>query len=271
MKIAILGSTGNIGGLLTTMFKGRGDTVYPLTRKDTLLDTGYDVIINCVGNAFMGADILNITETYDHMIFSYLLYKPDTIVINFSSGVAGRYGGLYPEATNYYAIAKLNSEAKHRASGYRITDIRLFSSFHSSFKRDKPFFINAVIENLLNKTEHIDNTIDFTRDYISAVDLFTLVCKCIEKGWNECVQAFSLAPTTKYRILEVFNKLFGLKYRMFLCRIPESSTGQKKIYIPSSFSDTHFIGYMPTVSSIDNLVIETKKILAKELNEKGSE
>ena len=260
MKIAILGSTGNIGGLLTRMFTERGDTVYPLTRKDTLADTGYDVIVNCTGNAFLGREIFSVTEYYDKMVFNHLLYNPKTIVISFSSGVAGRLSFDRPLPQDYYALAKANSEAKHRAAGFNIIDIRLFSSFDHSFKRDKPFFINKVIDNLISKVKHIDTKTNIIRDYISAVDLFQVVNKCIEYGKNDVFEAYSDLPVNKMRILSEFADKFGFEYELKDFTIDNPYSGDKQFYTPGSF-DAERIGYKPTISSLDNLISEVRIIL----------
>jgi hypothetical protein len=82
-----------------------------------------------------------VTEKFDNLIIRYLEKHPGTLYINLSSGAV--YGKKIEkpleitspsiidinrlDSGDYYAIAKLNAEAKHRAlSNFNIADIRVF-------------------------------------------------------------------------------------------------------------------------------------------------
>ena len=110
----------------------------------------FDAIVNCIGFGTpekigrAGINIFKITESIDDLIIEYLVKKPETVYINFSSGSV--YGSSFEkpvdssyksvikiqplEDREFYRIAKLNSEAKHRSlNDLQIIDIRLFSFF----------------------------------------------------------------------------------------------------------------------------------------------
>lgn len=264
MNIAILGSTGNIARGLIPLFEKNGDIIYSFSRSlkniDTFNDNNYDVIINCTGNGFIGKDIFGVTEYYDDIILKYLIDHPKTIVISFSSGVVGRFSSHGFLETDYYTIAKLNSEAKHRASKYPIIDIRLYSSFCHTNNLDQPYFINDVVKCLKTHTIYKTNEDNLIRDYISMTDLFSLIQKCIIYGKNDMFEGYSLGSVTKFQILESFKSKFGLVYETSNYCIDNSYTGKKIDYTPM-FKDAEKIGYQPTMTSIENLIKETELIL----------
>lgn len=129
------------------------------TEKDCVIHEGYknfmksshDVVINCIGvgtlNKLRGnyTDYFMVTEEYDNLAIGYLRNKcPDALYISFSSGaVYGReFSAPVGENTmksirvnhiateDYYAIARFNSEAKHRSfKNLKIVDLRIFSYF----------------------------------------------------------------------------------------------------------------------------------------------
>src|SRR3989339_1686542 len=94
----------------------------------------YDIIINCVGLGEPSklkeqiSSIFRLTENFDNMVLDYIDNK-EVLYINLSSGAI--YGNDFSSfvkldsmtqlnmnyliSENYYSIAKINSEAKHRA------------------------------------------------------------------------------------------------------------------------------------------------------------
>ena len=110
----------------------------------------YDVIINFVGIGDpakvqeMGNNIFKITEQYDEIVLEYLKCNKETKYIFLSSGAV--YGGDYKDpvnkdtlatidinnlaVTDWYAIAKLYVEARHRSlPDLSIIDVRVFNYF----------------------------------------------------------------------------------------------------------------------------------------------
>jgi nucleoside-diphosphate-sugar epimerase len=114
----------------------------------------YDIIINFVGIGDpekaqkMGSDIFKITEKYDDMVLEYLKLHKETKYFFLSSGAV--YGGNYQKpvdentvatidinnlkSTDWYTLAKLHAEAKHRALfNFSIVDVRVFNYFSHTY------------------------------------------------------------------------------------------------------------------------------------------
>ncbi len=242
----------------------------------------YDFIINCVG---LGTPIkvrdnpslvFSITEEYDNLILAYLSKFMKSCYINFSSGAV--YGSSFNKAVGdsslceisvnnikpqeYYGIAKINSEAKHRAKGnLNIVDIRVFAYFSRFIDLDAGYFLTDLISSIKQRSEFITNSCDFIRDYLHPSDLFDLVKLIIEKiPFNAVLDAYSQAPVSKFELLDYFSKIFGLKYKIdeklnFVC-----PTGEKSVYCPGSRKATG-LGYQPKFSSLETVATESKYIL----------
>jgi len=244
----------------------------------------YDFIINCVGmgtpNKVKDNQILvfNITEEYDNLILDYLSKFSQSSCINFSSGAV--YGSSFNEAVGdstvrkikannisreeYYGLAKMNSEAKHRAQNdLNIVDVRIFAYFSRFIDLDSGYILTQLIDSIKRKKEFVTNSCDFVRDYLNPIDLFKLV-KLItnSKPMNAAIDAYSLAPVTKFEILKFFSKAYGLKYKIkdnidFLC-----PTGKKSVYYSNSRKAAR-LGYKPQYSSIRTIEEESKIIIGQ--------
>jgi len=134
----------------------------------------YDVVINCVGVGRpekieeVGFDIFSITEKFDNLVIDYLQKNRKCIYINFSSGAV--YGKNFKrpvdqgsisslnvnsiDISDAYSLAKINSEAKHRAlQGYNIVDIRIFSYFSRDIDLNAKFLLSEAMSSIKdNKT-----------------------------------------------------------------------------------------------------------------------
>ena len=102
---------------------------------DQFNDFQYSSIINCTGVGdqtkleLKPYEVFFVTEEIDLLIIKYLYNHPKTTYINFSSGAV--HGTVFPKSiqsdactcidinnltvSDYYGIAKINSEAKHRS------------------------------------------------------------------------------------------------------------------------------------------------------------
>ncbi len=242
----------------------------------------YDVLINCVGAGTPGkvkslADgIFRLTEDFDNLCLDYLQKNQETLYINFSSGAV--YGSSFAEAANsktkieidvnnfnqadYYCLAKLYSECKHRSlTDFNIVDLRVFAYFSRFIDLDGKYLmteiVNAILQNQTLKTTP-DNII---RDYIHPTDLFSLVECCINKaGINEAFDVYSQAPVSKFDLLESLNTSFGLKYEIEGEVNFVNATGIKSQYF-SEFRKAEKIGYIPVFSSIEAVLSEFNLIL----------
>jgi nucleoside-diphosphate-sugar epimerase len=244
----------------------------------------HDVIINCVGvetrnkNNCDFTRYFTVTEEFDNMAIGYLQNRnSDALYISLSSGaVYGRgfstpaeecsvnrlsVNHIVPE--DYYGIARLNAEAKHRAhSNLRIIDLRIFSYFSRFINLTDGYFITDVMEAILDKKVLITDNINIVRDYLHPKDLSAIVMKCIVAGnLNLAFDVNSSRPVAKQEILDYFTSEYGLKYESRNCSENASATGAKSNYYSSSNRASQ-IGYVPQFSSLDTLKCEARYILS---------
>jgi len=242
------------------------------------------VLINCVGPGTLNkpgdsyTDYFTVTEEYDNLCIGYLRDNhPDTIYISFGSGAV--YGEKFSApaednttnnirvnhvaAEDYYAIVKINSEAKHRAfKDLRIVDLRIFSYFSRFIDLTDGYFITEVMDCILKKKVLKTDSANIIRDYIHPEDLFSMVRRCMDAG--KVNRAFDLAssrPVEKKEILDYFSSEYSLKYETVKSLDHASPTGSKNIYY-SNYKNAASIGYKPAHSSMDTIKQESRYILA---------
>jgi nucleoside-diphosphate-sugar epimerase len=238
----------------------------------------YDVIINCVGIGDPGKltgqtdAIFTVTEKFDQMVIDYLKFINDqTLYISLSSGAAYNSAFDHPadelsyskisintlKPTDYYAVAKVNSEAKHRSlSNLKIVDLRIFGFFSRYIGLDSKFLMTQIIACLRSKTSLKTSADNIIRDYVHPKDLIKLIELCIEKNKiNEVFDVYSLKPIEKFGILQCFSEKYGLQYEVTDSHTIASATGNKLNYY-STNRKAESIGYKPRISSLDCLIEE---------------
>lgn len=243
----------------------------------------YDVIINCVGvgtaSKLRGnySRYFTVTEEYDNLAIGYARdICPDTLYISFSSGaVYGRELASAAEENtahsirvnhicshDYYAIARLNAEAKHRAFTHlNIVDLRLFSYFSRFIDLTDGYFITDAINCILNKKILTTDAVNIVRDYVHPQDLFSIIKKCMDIGKiNAALDVISVRPVTKNEILDYLSQEYGLKYEISHSVSSTSATGAKNIYC-SAYNKALEIGYKPKFSSMDTIKEESKYLI----------
>lgn len=242
----------------------------------------YDVVINCVGIGDPGklknevASIFWITETFDNLILDYLENHPAALYINLSSGAVygadfsappdesswGRYAVNHLQPSDYYGVAKLNAEAKHRArQAFNIVDLRVFGYFSRFIDLQAKFFLSELIFCLKEGKPFITGQGNMVRDYIHPQDLMALIERCVDRHkLNDVYDAYSLKPVTKFEILECITEKFGLQYIVQGDHGAVTATGAKNQYF-STNKRAQQIGYRPQFTSLDSVVQETSIIL----------
>lgn len=297
-KIAILGSTGHIAKSLINIFcKESGYELFLFSRNPEKVDEflknketsyhncliqwidtyDYDVIINCIGignPAKIDAFVFSLTEGYDNIILTYLRSHPKTLYINLSSGAV--YGGEWrlpvSESSyvtlnmnnvadkDFYGIAKLYSEAKHRAlKKFNIVDLRIFGYFSRFINLDYQYFMCDVIKCVKNKCAIETSPDNIFRDYVNPDDLFNLIDKCIEQRQiNDVFDVYSLKPISKLEILAHFIDEYELEY--IVKDVSVSATGNKTNYY-SNNKKAERIGYIPRYTSMDTIIEEAKYLI----------
>ncbi len=262
----------------------------PQKRATTLMNDSfkqyrYDAIVNCVGVGDpqkvkeSGGRIFLITEEFDQLVMNYLYEYPKCKYINFSSGAV--YGkelnGIvsleseFKLAVNnisdkdYYAIAKLNSEAKHRSFGeLNIIDIRVFSYFSRYINLKTKYLITEILDSILHGKTFVTDSNDIVRDYIGPKDLFNLVDHCLKypNHLNLAIDVYSKEPVKKTQILKFFTSNFQLKWRVESGLKILNATGMKSQYY-STNKTAEIVGYKPASTSLEILGGEAKCILKK--------
>lgn len=244
---------------------------------ETLLDTKADIIINCIGVGTpknMNNDYtpwFSVLEYFDNLCISYLKKYPKALYVNFSSGVV--YGDTFkhPVKTdtkpnfdvnnlglnNFYAIAKLYAEAKHRAfKQFNIIDLRMFAFFSKFVNLNDGYFMSDLANAIINGSVLSTNNEDMTRDYINPRDLLELIISCQKlKNINCSVDLISKAPITKYEILKLAEKEWGLKYQVCENLTFLNSSGMKNNYY-SENNIYNSLNFSPKYSSAETIIRE---------------
>ncbi len=246
----------------------------------TFPEGAYDVVINCTGIGDTAklkehkADVFKITEDMDAMVIAYLEKNPSTLYINLSSGAV--YGDNFQKPVDaasqsvlninaltipeYYAIAKINAEAKHRAFAHlHIIDIRVFAFFSQYVDMNAPFLMSQIIRALRDKTTFETKSDDIVRDYISPQDLYSLIRLMMEKGsGNECFDVYSAKSVSKFELLDFLKETYGLQY-VVQESIAAHSGLPKNVYYSENKKAAE-LGYVPAHSSLEGLKIEIDKM-----------
>lgn len=252
---------------------------------DGFFTGNYDVVINCVGIAdphkqkTAGIELFRLTEYYDNLILDYLVNQERTIYINFSSGAV--YGTTFDSAVteesvatiavnnivpaDYYRIAKLNSEAKHRAMMDRkIIDLRVFSFFSRFINLESGFLLCEMTRCAKEHRIFCTNAVDIVRDYVAPSDLFTLVELCLKNGKeNLALDVYSAKMVQKSELIELFAREFGLKTQIDeMSRI--SATGTKRAYFSSNKNSGEILGYIPKITAIASIKDEVSSLVSSQ-------
>lgn len=241
----------------------------------------YDVVINCTGIKSLlllkqnPSEVFNVTEEIDNMVIGYLKKNPKTLYINISSGAV--YGENFAQAVSAktktvlsinninasecYAIAKMNSEAKHRAlPNLNIVDLRIFS-FFSHFADVSPVFLmSEAVDCIKNKKILKTNDENIIRDYICSKDLFSLIKAVIKKQKiNDFFDAYSLKSVSKFELLSFLEKKYGLKYIIEKSPRANNKIESKNVYY-SKDRKLKDIGYSPRFSSLKGIESEIDRM-----------
>lgn len=251
----------------------------------------YDIIINCTGainttqSKVNEIEIFSVTEEIDNMVIFYLRNHKKALYINMSSGAVYGENGTKRvtkntktsidvnniKTTDYYSIAKINSEAKHRSlKEYNIVDIRVFSFFSRFVNLKAKYLMSEIVDSIVYSRVFKTNQSDVTRDYIGQKDLYELV-KVVykQKRINSAFDVYSLAPISKFKLLDSLSKKFKLNFEIVENLIRDSATGNKKRYY-SLNKKADSIGYMPIHTSLSVIETELRYILERNIpNEKN--
>ena len=239
----------------------------------------HDVVINFVGigdprrASEMGASILEVTQKFDDLALNQIRKKPSTKYIFISSGAV--YGDVFGEPANeqthakininnisptdYYGVAKLYSEVRHRTfSNLDITDIRVFNYFSRTQDLNAGFFLAQIISSIKRNITLRTTADNMVRDYIHPTDFFRLIeCVLMSSRANRAIDCYSRAPIEKQVLLDLMVDKFGLKYELVKNDqgLFVNATGVKEFYFSLNRAAKD-IGFVPSYSSMDCILEE---------------
>lgn len=239
----------------------------------------YDIVINFVGVGDparakeMASDIFTVTEKYDNIALDYIKHHTQTKYIFLSSGAV--YGGNHQEPANkntvaeidinnlnltdWYAIAKLYTEAKHRSlNDLFIVDVRVFNYFSHTQDMNARFLITDIVRSLRDKKVLKTSPDNIVRDFITPPDFYTLVQAIIDfEPINMALDCYTIAPVSKLDLLSKLESEFGLRYEIDKSANVVNATGAKLNYYSTN---KNTIGYQPKNTSLSGILDELSKL-----------
>lgn len=254
------------------------DEVRPL---DRLSDDGFDAIINAAGDGerakqiALGAEIFRITEAIDAQVTAYLSRFPDTLYFFLSTGAVYGFDAAWPvrpddvlpssiaepDPINFYPLAKLAAEARHRAQKGRIYDIRIFGYFSRFIPLGGSFFLSDLATAVVNHTTFRTTPVDMVRDYIDQAELAGLVEVFLnirpEKG---AYDVYSRAPVGKLELLKRLRRDFALSVSF------EPLPTADPVHLPKPAAPTECrraaaAGHTPRRTSIEIVTAELRALI----------
>jgi nucleoside-diphosphate-sugar epimerase len=246
--------------------------------------TYFDAILNFVGIGdpakigVVGASIFDITLQYDQIALDYIKKRPSCRYIFLSSGAAYGSNFEYPvdkdskaqvsinnlQPHDWYSVAKLHAECRHRSlSSLSIVDIRVFNYFSHTQDTTARFLITDIVRAIRDKTVLKTSIDEIVRDFIHPSDFYNLIIAILNSSvQNIALDCYSKAPITKSNLLMIMKENFGLMYNTEKSHNKQiiNTTGIKPYYYSLNRSAAE-LGYTPFLTSIEGILIESKKIL----------
>lgn len=248
---------------------------------EDFVDESFDVVVNATG---VGSPreinkeptkVFAVTESMDDLLLSYLHQHPECRAFNLSSGSVYGRSAVRPiqpgtPATfevshlrpgDFYSLAKLYSEAKHRSVPERhIVDLRVFAFISRFLDLEESFFIAEVAKCLKEGTVFKTKPEDMMRDYATAEDLWDIIGFLMTlPPQNAAFDVGSARPVGKFELLKLLSQKFGLQYETGQLE-GSSPTGEKNAYYSESEALTD-LGYVPERTSLQNIERELSAIL----------
>jgi nucleoside-diphosphate-sugar epimerase len=163
---------------------------------------------------------------------------------------------------DWYAIAKLHAECKHRAlPDLAITDLRVFNYFSRHQDLDARFFITDILRAIRANDVLKTSPGTMVRDYLHPDDFYQLVTRVLDAPpANGALDCYSAAPVDKAALLDAMAQRYGLRYEVAQAPAGVNATGAKPHYY-SLDRRAAGLGYAPAHTSLDGIRIEADAIL----------
>lgn len=244
---------------------------------------GADALLNFVGvgdparAVAMGADIFDVTLHYDALALAHLRRHPHCRYVFLSSGAA--YGGGFTQPAgpgtrasialndlqpqDWYAVAKLHAECRHRAlAGLAIVDLRVFNYFSRSQDPAARFLICDILRAIVDGSVLQTSSDYIVRDYLHPSDFYQLVMAVLRAPpGNAALDCYSRAPIDKPSLLAAMQEQFGLRYELRPGAAGVNATGGKPHYYSTSRRAAEF-GYTPSLTSEQGISMEMRALCA---------
>lgn len=261
--------------------------VKPYGDFETAPSGSFDVVLNFVGSgnpaqtASLGKELWDITQKFDAMAMSYIGRDPVCRYIFISSGAI--FGGdfmspvradsvacIWPNSIRtdaWYGLAKLNAELLHRRfTDLAIVDVRVFNYFSHSADLEARFLVTDILRSIRDDVVFETSSIDIVRDYIGPTDFSQIIRSILNsQAINVAIDCYTKMPVSKLEMLEVFAAEFGLKYRLIDFDTGLNATGNKVNYYSTNHRANEVFDYIPSLSSLETLVRESREIGMAEL------
>lgn len=242
----------------------------------------FDAILNFVGVgdpaklAALGGEIFDITSCYDEMALAYLRDHPRCKYIFMSSGAA--YGGSFKDPAgddtsavvpinylrpeNWYGVAKLHAECRHRAmSSHAIVDLRVFNYFSHTQDLTARFLMTDILRAIRDGSKLVTSAENIVRDYIGPRDFFALVSLFLDAPFvNAAFDCYTRSPVDKMSLLNAMQVEFGLTFELTEKPAGVNGTGGKQAYYSTSRAASS-IGYRPEKTALETVLDESRLVL----------
>jgi nucleoside-diphosphate-sugar epimerase len=261
--------------------------VYPT---DSFGTEQFDIVINAIGVSDttqileMGSQAFEINRQYDERVMSYLDSFPASKYIYISSGAV--YGGEFqdpatnkslarvnlnaPSQIDWYGLAKLSSEIRHRSKpSFAIVDVRVYGYMSPWLPLDKPFLLADIAKALIHQIPLRTDRRDFWRDYIGPSELACVVFAVMDSPpHNTSIDVYSAAPILKTEMLEVLTRQFSLMID-FISDAPINTAATYKFNYFTKDKRAADFGFSPGRASERVIVEELCSLLAASKSQLG--
>lgn len=257
---------------------------YLVLHYDDFGDDRYSAIINFVGAGdpgkikSIGESIFDITYKYDELALSYLRSYVECKYIFLSSGAI--YNSAYEHPVgqntdaivpvnrfgpeNWYGMAKLYTECRHRAYSYlSITDVRIYNYFSHTLDINSSFLVADMVRAIQDDDVLMTSEENIVRDYIGPDDFYQMVSRILVSERENCaVDCYTKKAIDKFSMLEAVKEQFGLKYKKVSSQLGVNASGRKINYF-SNNDKAKLFGYSPSFDSLGTIVRELEEIFSR--------
>ena len=159
------------------------------------------------------------------------------------------------DSTDWYSIAKLYAEAKHRSlPNLSIVDVRVFNYFSHKQDMSARFLITDIVRAIKNKKVFKTSAENIVRDFITPPDFYHLILSIINsKEMNISLDCYTKSPVSKFDLLSELESKFGLRYEIDKNINTVNATGVKLNYY-STNDKAKNISYKPKVTSLNGII-----------------